>query len=189
MITITYQDAHQGFSEGALADAVGGMDILSLREYLFVHQGLPHLLLVLELESSAGSALRVLPLEDGLGATSSSGQSAESFFDSVRLDEGGLQYRDLVDWRAGLSRILGAPSSIHIEGTQTLHSTRFSPQSLPVLDLAEQASNPVRQLESKGRSFTSPLPSLSGHSFTSASSGSDFSGPQPYCASFGTFVP
>jgi len=53
VLTLRYDDNLAGFPEAPLQAAIAGREVLTLREHFFVHGGVPHLTLVLELGDGA----------------------------------------------------------------------------------------------------------------------------------------
>lgn len=121
VITLRYQEAPQGFPEGALRQATAGREVLEVREHFFTHGNVPHLALVLLLGDG--------PSEGGFRARDPNAPDPE---ESIPEDRRPI-YRDLKRWRNERAKVDGRPAYAIARNTQLAEIVNKAPKSLAEL--------------------------------------------------------
>lgn len=120
VITLRYQEAQQGFPEGALRQATAGRDVLEAREHFFTHGNVPHLALVLLLGDGPS---------DGFRPRDPNAPNPEESLPENRRPV----YRDLKRWRNERARADGKPAYAIARNTQLAEIVQRAPKSLAEL--------------------------------------------------------
>ena len=121
IITLRYDDNLAGFPEDALRAATAGREVLSAREHFFMHGGVPHLALVLEL---GGGAETRRPERRPAGAP--------DVLATVPPDRKRL-YLDLKRWRNERAGLDGVPPFVILRNELLAEICRRAPHSLSAL--------------------------------------------------------
>ena len=119
VITLRYDDGLGGFPEDAVRKATGGRDLHAVREYFFVHAGVPHLTLV-------------LTFGDGTRAEPQRRPSGPDPMASLPPDRRKL-YLDLKRWRNQRADQDGVPPFTIMRNDLLATICRLAPKSLAAL--------------------------------------------------------
>jgi superfamily II DNA helicase RecQ len=126
VVTLRYSESLGGFPEEPLRQVLAGGNVLEQREYFFTHGGVPHLTLVLVLDSSPN------------------GRSSGEAYARNREDPGDklperLQplYRSLRQWRNDRAKQVGVPSYVIMRNVQLAEICRKVPRTLEALKQIE----------------------------------------------------
>lgn len=119
ILTLRYCDGLQGFPEDAISQAVNGRSVLASREHFFVHAGVPHLTVVLELSDSVVTPTRV-------------GRTREDAGKDLPNELQPL-YRQLREWRNEQAKQVGIPAYSIMRNTQLAEVCTRLPRSLAEL--------------------------------------------------------
>ena len=120
VITLRFDDGLNGFPEEPLRRATAGRDVHAVREYFFVHGGVPHLALVLTLAGDAGVAR---PAQKRAGPDPMMGLPPER----RKL------YLELKRWRNGQAEMDGVPPFVVMRNELLAEVSRRAPHSLAAL--------------------------------------------------------
>ena len=120
VITLVYDEGLRGFSRDALERLGSEGALLEVREHFFVHQGVPHLALVVLLD------------EAGTGARRALGKDGPDPGDALPA---GVQplYRNLRRWRNERAKVEGVPAYALFRNTQLVDICRRLPKSMAAL--------------------------------------------------------
>jgi superfamily II DNA helicase RecQ len=119
IVTLRYSEGLQGFEEEPLKAAVGGHDVLDVREHFFLHGAIPHLALVVTLGDAPEASPRTVKPEDN---------------PELQIAEGLRPlYRDLRRWRNEEARRAGIPSYTIMRNVQLAAICQRLPRTLAAL--------------------------------------------------------
>lgn len=122
IVTLRYDDNLAGFPEEPLRQATAGREVLSVREHFYIHGGLPHLTLVLELGGTGvDDAKRIQRTGHGPDA-----------LEGVPPDRRKL-YFDLKQWRNERATRDGIPPFVVLRNELLAEICRRAPHSLAAL--------------------------------------------------------
>lgn len=121
IITLRYDDNLAGFPEEPLRAAISGREVLAMREHFFVHGGVPHLTLVLELGGG-----------EETGRRHERPPGAPDVLATVPPDRRKL-YLDLKRWRNERAQRDGVPPFVILRNELLAEICRRAPHSLAAL--------------------------------------------------------
>lgn len=121
IITLRFDDNLAGFPEEPLRAAISGREVLAVREHFFVHGGVPHLVLALELGGGAEDARR-----------SQRPEGAPDALTGVPPERRKL-YFDLKRWRNERAQRDGVPPFVILRNELLAEICRRAPHSLAAL--------------------------------------------------------
>ena len=116
VLTLRYDDGLQGFPEEALIKACAGFEVLECKEHFYIHGGIPHLTLVLSLNSSAPIVKK-------------GKKSGDDPYNELSSQEQ-ILYRQLREWRNQRAKEEGIPSYVIIRNQLMAELCRKCPNSL-----------------------------------------------------------
>ena len=119
VITLAYHEGLRWFPREALEALGSDGAILEVRDHFFVHQGVPHLALVILLEEAAGAR------QGGLSSGPDPGASLPEALQPL--------YRNLRRWRNERAKSEGVPAYALFRNTQLAEICRRLPRSLAAL--------------------------------------------------------
>ena len=122
-ITLRYEDSIKGFSEDAILSATFGRTVVDRKEYFFVQDGVPHLLVSLLL-SGQGTGDAVPPRRN---------RGGEGNPEERLNDENRPVYLALKDWRNRTSKKQGCPAYNIARNWQLVELVLKAPKTLAAL--------------------------------------------------------
>ena len=126
VVTLRYNESLGGFPEEPLRQVLAGGNVVEQREYFFTHGGVPHLTLVLVLDSSP----------NGRPSGETYSRSREDPADKLAEHLQPL-YRSLRQWRNDRAKQIGTPSYVIMRNVQLAEICRTLPRTLEALKQIE----------------------------------------------------
>lgn len=155
VLTLRYSESLHGFPEELVWKATSGTEILSSREHFYIHGGVPHLTLLLEVAPTGLRQDRNLPL----GEQPKAAEKAQPEDPSLTLPPDLLPlYRDLKEWRNARAKELGIPSYAISRNSQLADVCIKLPKTLA--ELKEIPGYGEATVAKYGQEILSRLPSL-----------------------------
>jgi superfamily II DNA helicase RecQ len=124
VVTLRYDDNLAGFPEKPLQAAIAGREVLAMREHFFIHAGVPHLTLMLELGGGAAVGFKSgnAKLPEGMPDVMATVPSARRKL-----------YLDLKRWRNERAKIDGVPPFVVMRNDMLAEVCCRAPHSLAAL--------------------------------------------------------
>ena len=128
VFTLGLDPATERFDDAPVRDFLAGQDVVSINDHFFIHDGRPHLALVVCYRPSAPA-----PQPTGNGASSTSaGKRDESWRDALAQADWPL-FNRLRDWRGERSRAEGIPPYVICNNRQLAEVVQRRPTKLAEL--------------------------------------------------------
>lgn len=160
-VTLRYSPQHAAFDDAPLRAALDGAAILTLREYFFVAEDLPHLLCVVTCAAGPDRVVRANghhAMADAHPATVPATREATTPRPSPRDDldaDGQVVYDRLRRWRAHTAKQEGVPPYVLLTNRQLSGIVQAKPQSRAALGRVDSVGD--KKVERYGEALLAML--------------------------------